>query len=629
MVKKHFIFDFDSTFIRVEALDVLCEVANRDKNDRAERLAEVQHLTNLGMEGKLSLRESLSKRIQILQANKQHLDEVIEKLKNEITESVKRNHRFFGEHAESCYVISNGFKEIIAPIVANYGIKPENVLANTFHFDANGNIIGFDENNPLCENKGKAVRLRLVGLEGDIMVIGDGYTDYEMREDGVATKFYAFSENISRPAVLEKADHIAPSLDEILYDLEYPASVSYPKNRIKVLLLENVHPDAAAIFKAEGYSVEVMKGALDEDELCKKIKNINILGIRSKTQVTRKVLDHANNLLAIGTFCIGTNQVNLEECSQRGIAVFNAPYSNTRSVVELALGEMIMLVRSTFEKSNKMHQGEWDKSANGSVEIRGKKLGLVGYGNIGTQFSILAEALGMEVYFYDVVDKLALGNARKCSSLKQLLEIADVVSLHVDGRIENANIIGAEEFGWMKSGAVFLNLSRGHVVDLEALTENLKNGKLKGAAIDVFPQEPNNNDDPFQSALQGLPNVILTPHVGGSTEEAQLDIGHYTSKKIIQYVNTGSSFGSVNMPEIQLPELKNAHRIMHIHENVKGILAQINTILAKYDNNILGQYLKTNESIGYVITDVDNTHNKELEKAMRAIPNTIRYRILY
>ena len=628
-MSKHFIFDFDSTFIRVEALDMLCEVANHGKGDRAERLAEIQHLTNLGMEGKLSLRESLSRRIKLLQANKSHLDEVISRLKNEISDSVKRNHRFFSEHADSCYVISNGFKEIIAPIVAQFGIKADHVLANSFHFDAEGNIIGFDENNPLCENKGKAVRLQSVGLKGDIMVIGDGYTDYEMREAGVATKFYAFSENISRPAVIEKADHIAPSLDEILYDLEYPASVSYPKNRIKVLLLENVHPDAAAIFKAEGYSVEFLKGALDEAELCEKIKNVNILGIRSKTQVTQKVLDAANNLLAIGTFCIGTNQVNLEACSQRGIAVFNAPYSNTRSVVELALGEMIMLVRSTFDKSNKLHRGEWDKSANGSVEIRGKKLGLVGYGNIGTQFSILAEALGMEVYFYDVVDKLALGNARKCNTLKQLLEVADVVSMHVDGRKANKNIIGAEEFGYMKEGVVFLNLSRGHVVDLEALTESLKNGKIKGAAVDVFPEEPNSNDEPFRTVLQGFSNVILTPHVGGSTEEAQLDIGHYTSKKIIQYVNTGSSFGSVNMPEIQLPEMKNVHRIMHIHENVKGILAQINTILAQYDNNILGQYLKTNESIGYVITDVDNTHNKELEKAMRAIPNTIRYRILY
>ncbi len=628
-MNKHFIFDFDSTFIRVEALDVLCELAYENPSERASVLAEIQRLTNLGMEGKLSLKESLVERIKLLKANKSHLVKLIEELKLQVTESVKRNRKFFTENTDNVYVISNGFKEVIAPIVADFGIKADHVLANTFHFDADGNIIGFDEKNPLCENKGKAVRLRNVGLEGDIMVIGDGYTDYEMREEGVATKFYAFSENISRPAVLAKADHIAPSLDEILYDLQLHASVSYPKNRIKVLLLENVHPDAEAIFRAEGYSVESLKSALSEDELCEKIKHINILGIRSKTQVTEKVLQHANALLAVGTFCIGTNQVKLEACGMRGIAVFNAPYSNTRSVVELALGEMIMLVRSTFEKSAKMHRGEWDKSANGSVEIRGKKLGLVGYGNIGAQFSVLAEALGMEVYFYDVVDKLALGNARKCSTLQQLLEVSDVVSLHVDGRAANANIIGEEQFGWMKNGVVFLNLSRGHVVDLEVLTVNIKSGKIKGAAVDVFPEEPNSNAEKFISTLQGFPNVTLTPHVGGSTEEAQLDIGHFVANKIISYVNSGSSFGSVNIPEIQLPEFKNAHRIMHIHENVKGILAQINTILAQYDNNILGQYLKTNESIGYVITDVDNTYNKDLENAMRAIPNTIRYRILY
>ncbi|MES2629909.1 MAG: phosphoglycerate dehydrogenase [Bacteroidota bacterium] len=629
MSNQHFIFDFDSTFIRVEALDVLCELAVENPAERAVTLAEVQRLTNLGMEGKLPLRESLQQRIGLLKANRTHIEQVIEALRSQVTDSVKRNRRFFEEHAANVYVISNGFKEIIAPIVAEYGIVADHVLANTFEFDEQGTITGFDQENPLCNNKGKAVKLQLVGLEGDIMVIGDGYTDYEMREAGVATRFYAFSENVSRPAVLEKADHIAPSLDEILYDLQYPASVSYPKNRIKVLLLENVHPDAAAIFTSEGYAVETVKGALSEEELCEKIKHINILGIRSKTQVTENVLNHTNNLLAIGTFCIGTNQVNLEACRQRGIGVFNAPYSNTRSVVELALGEMIMLVRSTFEKSNKLHRGEWDKSAEGSVEVRGKNLGIIGYGNIGAQFSVLAEALGMKVYFYDVIDKLALGNARKCSSLHELLEIADVVTLHVDGRTANQDLIGAAEFERMKNGVIFLNLSRGHVVELGALTAALKSGKVKGAAVDVFPEEPNSNAEKFISVLQGFENVILTPHVGGSTEEAQLDIGHFVANKIISYVNTGSSFGSVNLPEIQLPEFRNAHRIMHIHENVKGILAHINTILAEHDNNILGQYLKTNESIGYVITDVDNRHNKDLEKAMRAIPNTIRYRILY
>jgi D-3-phosphoglycerate dehydrogenase len=628
-IKETFIFDFDSTFIQVEALDVLCEIIYEKSPTGEQVLSEIQRLTNLGMEGKLSLKESLTKRIGLLQANRDHIGGVIEALRDKVSESVIRNRNFFKQQSDNIYIISNGFKEIIIPIVQEYGIKPENVLANTFRFDHDGKIIGFDEKDELCENKGKVLKIKSLNLEGDVIMIGDGYTDYETLKWGAATKFYAYTENVSRAIVVENADRIAPSLDEILYDLSYKASVSYPKNRISVLLLENIHPDAVRIFEKEGYSVETVKGALSEDELCERIKDVSILGIRSKTMVTPRVLDCANKLHAIGTFCIGTNQVNLDECSKRGIAVFNAPYSNTRSVVELALGEMIMLFRNTFEKSTKMHQGVWDKSANNSVEIRGKKLGLIGYGSIGAQFSVIAEALGMKVYFYDLVDRLALGNAKKCSSLQELLAVSDVVSLHVDGRKSNANLIDATSFEYMKDGVIFLNLSRGHVVDLDALIANLKSGKVRGAAIDVFPEEPKSNDEPFISELRGLSNVILTPHIGGSTEEAQFDIGNYVANKIIQYINTGTTFGSVNLPEIQLPEFKGAHRILHIHENVKGILAQINAIMLEYDNNIVGQYLKTNENMGYVITDIDNLHNSDLEKKLKEIPNTIRYRILY
>jgi D-3-phosphoglycerate dehydrogenase len=627
--QETFIFDFDSTFMKVEALDVLCEVIYQDSAAGVQILSEIQRLTDLGMEGKLSLKESLTQRIQLLQANRDHIGVVIEELKKKVTASVIRNRTFFKQHAENIYIISNGFKEIIIPIVQEYGIKPEHVLANTFKFDHDGKIIGFDEKDELCENQGKVKKIKSLNLQGEAIMIGDGYTDYETLEGGAVSKFFAFTENVSRKIVVEKASQIAPSLDEILYELSYKASVSYPKNRINVLLLENVHEDAVKIFEHEGYNVETIKGSLSEDELIEKIKGVSILGIRSKTHVTAKVLEHANKLHAVGTFCIGTNQVDLNACSMKGISVFNAPYSNTRSVVELALGQIIMLVRNTFEKSKLMHEGVWDKSATNSVEIRGKKLGLVGYGSIGSQLSIVAEALGMKVYFYDAVDRLALGNAKKCSSLKELLALSDVVSLHVDGRASNKNLIDADAFEYMKPGVIFLNLSRGHVVDIDALVANLKSGKIHGAAVDVFPYEPKNNDEPFVSELQGMPNVILTPHIGGSTEEAQEDIGHYVANKIINYINTGTTYGSVNLPEIQLPELQSAHRIMHIHENVKGILAQINNILLEYDNNILGQYLKTNETLGYVITDIDNFHNKELEKKLKKIPNTIRYRILY
>jgi len=627
--RKTFIFDFDSTFIRVEAMDVLCEVIYEGSTGGADVLAKIQHLTDLGMEGELSLKESLTQRIKLLKANRDHLEGVIELLKNKVTASVLRNRAFFKLYKDNIYIISNGFKEIIIPIVQEFGVKPENVLANTFKFDHDGNVIGFDEKDELCENKGKAHKIRALELEGDVIMIGDGYTDYETIEEGVVSKFYAFTENVSRKIVVDKADQHAPSLDEILYDLSYKASVSYPKNRMKVLLLENIHSDAKLIFETEGYSVETLSGALTEDELCEKIKDISILGIRSKTHVTEKVLQYANKLHAVGTFCIGTNQVNLDDCCKRGISVFNAPYSNTRSVVELAIGEMIMLMRNIFPKSVKMHSGEWDKSANNSVEIRGKKLGIVGYGSIGSQLSIIAESLGMEVYFYDVIDRLALGNAKKCSSLKELLAVSDIVSLHVDGRKDNKNIIDKKAFDQMKDNVIFLNLSRGHVVDIPSLIENLKSGKIHGAAIDVFPEEPGTNAESFISELKGFDNVILTPHIGGSTEEAQLDIGNSVAKKIIQYINTGSTHGSVNFPEIQLPELQSAHRIIHVHENVKGVLAQINNILLEFDNNILIQSLKTNENIGYVITDIDNFHNVELEKKLKEIPNTMRYRILY
>ncbi|ANO47575.1 phosphoglycerate dehydrogenase [Flavobacterium columnare] len=627
--RKIFIFDFDSTFIQVEALDELCTIIHGETPIAETVLKTIQEITNQGMEGRITLKESLSKRIHLLQAHRDHLEELIKKLKDKISTSVIQNKNFFKLHSEEVYVISNGFKEIIVPIVQEFGIKPENVLANTFVFDHQGNIVGFDEKEELCENKGKALKIQSLKLEGEVIMIGDGYTDYETLQYGVVSKFYAFTENIKRQVVLDLAEKVAPSLDEILYDLSVKASVSYPKNRIQVLLLENIHPDAVAQFEREGYQVTSLKGSLSEEELCEQIKEVSILGIRSKTTVSARVLENAHKLHAIGTFCIGTNQVNLQVCSQKGIAVFNAPYSNTRSVVELAIGEMIMLMRATFEKSQKMHQGIWDKSANGSVEIRGKKLGIVGYGSIGSQLSILAEALGMQVYFYDVVDKLALGNAKKCASLQELLAVADVVSLHVDGRENNEQLMDANAFSAMKNGVVFLNLSRGHIVDMDALIVNLDSGKIRGAAIDVFPYEPKNNDEVFLSALRGRDNVILTPHIGGSTEEAQHDIGNYVSRKIIQYINTGTTFGSVNLPEIQLPEFDNAHRVMHIHENVKGILAQINTIFSNANCNILGQYLKTNEQIGYVITDVDSFYDPDLEKQLKMIPNTIRYRILY
>jgi len=375
--------------------------------------------------------------------------------------------------------------------------------------------------------------------------------------------------------------------------------------------------------------VEVYPAGLDEEELCEKIKNISVLGIRSKTTVTASVLANANRLMTIGAFCIGTNQIDLKEATKRGVAVFNAPYSNTRSVVELVIGEIILLIRNITDKSAKMHLGQWDKSAKGSFEIRGKKLGIVGYGNIGSQLSVLAESLGMKVFYYDREERLALGNATKCKSMKELLEQSDIVSLHVDGRKENTNLFSKKEFDMMKKGVIFLNLSRGHVVDIAALKQNILSGKVAGCAVDVFPHEPISNDEEFVSELRGLPNTILTPHIGGSTLEAQENIAHFVSGKFLDYINTGGTSNSVNFPNLSLPILENAHRLIHIHSNVPGILAKINQILATHGINIVGQYLKTNESIGYVITDINKEYDKEVIKELRAIEHTIKFRVLY
>lgn len=628
-MNKYIIIDFDSTFTQVEGLDELARIALEGKPNQQEIVSRIEEITKLGMEGSLSFEQALEQRIQLLSASKNDILKLVEFLENKVSNSFSRNKKFLETYSENILIISSGFREFIEPIVTKYGIKPRNIYANEFVFDSQGNIVGYDKNILLSKNKGKVLLLKELNLEGEVYVIGDGYTDYEMREAGLANHFYAFTENIERPQVAEKADYILPNLDEFLFIHKLPMQVSYPKHRIKVLLLENVHPKAQEIFKNEGYQVEALKGALNEEELIEKIKDVSILGIRSKTNVTAKVLEHAERLIAIGAYCIGTNQIDLNTCMQKGIAVFNAPYSNTRSVVEMALGEMIILTRQIAEKSQKMHQGIWDKSANNSREIRGKKLGIVGYGNIGSQLSVLAEAMGMQVYFYDVVDKLSLGNAQKCNSLEELLQIADFVTLHVDGRKENENLIGEKEFDLMKQGVVFLNLARGHIVDIEALVKNIRSGKIAGTAVDVFPYEPKTNDESFENELKGLSNVILTPHIGGSTEEAQENIGTYVPNKLIEYINTGSTYASVNIPNLQLPAQKNAHRLLHIHKNTAGILAKINLILANHQINILGQYLKTNEEIGYVITDIDKEYSKDVITDLKEIENTIKFRVLY
>tara|TARA_B110000003_G_scaffold121437_1_gene123824 strand:+ start:22358 stop:24250 length:1893 start_codon:yes stop_codon:yes gene_type:complete len=626
--KRNFVFDFDSTLTSVEGLDVLAEITLANNPNKDEIINEIIEITNLGIDGKISFTESLERRIKLLNAKKSDLPLLIDELRKKVSSSIESNKEFFENFSKDIYVISCGFKEFIDDIVKDYNIPSDRVYANTFEFDENDFIVGFDNKNVLSTHNGKIKCLKNLKLKGEIQVIGDGYSDYITKEAGVADTFFAYTENVSREKTIENADHITPNFDEFLFVNKLPRNISYPKNRIKILLLENVHPDAFDKLSGDGFTVETVKTSLSEEDLIKKLEGVHVLGIRSKTQVTKKVVKSATKLMSIGAFCIGTKQIDLEACKENGIIVFNAPYSNTRSVVELAIGEIIMLMRSVFHRSTELHNGKWNKTAEGSREVRGKKLGIIGYGNIGKQLSVLAEALGMDVYYYDIEDKLALGNATRIQDLDDLLAVSDVITLHIDDNPLNKDFIGKKELSKMKNGSYLVNLSRGFVVDIKALKESLESGKLSGAAVDVYPEEPRSNGD-YYTDLKGLENVILTPHVGGSTEEAQRDIADFVPGKIMAYVNSGNTVDAVNFPNIRLPRQTKVHRFLHIHKNVPGVMANINKVLAEFELNIISQFLSTDTKVGYVITDIDKEYNKKVIKALKNVEGTIKFRVLY
>ncbi|AYV21775.1 MULTISPECIES: phosphoglycerate dehydrogenase [Vibrio] len=408
------------------------------------------------------------------------------------------------------------------------------------------------------------------------------------------------------------------------------AKVSLEKDKIKILLLEGLHPSSVEVLQAAGYTnITYHKGSLPEEELIEAVKDVHFIGIRSRTNLTEEVINAADKLVAIGCFCIGTNQVNLDAAAKRGVPVFNAPFSNTRSVAELVLGQILLLLRGIPEKNALAHRGIWKKSADNSYEARGKRLGIIGYGHIGTQLGIIAENLGMRVYFYDIENKLSLGNATQVHTMTELLNKCDVISLHVPETPGTKNMMGAAEFERMKPGAIFINAARGTVVDIPALCDSLEAGHLAGAAIDVFPEEPKTNADPFESPLMKFDNVILTPHVGGSTQEAQENIGIEVAGKLAKYSDNGSTLSSVNFPEVSLPEHTECSRLLHIHKNRPGILTQINTIFADEGINIAGQYLQTASDIGYVVIDVETARSEEALAKLKLIEGTLRARILH
>ncbi|MFN5231189.1 MAG: phosphoglycerate dehydrogenase [Bacteroidota bacterium] len=412
--------------------------------------------------------------------------------------------------------------------------------------------------------------------------------------------------------------------------MSHSTLTSYPKDKIKIVFFENISDAAINIFKDAGYvDIKKFTGALPESQLIQEIKDAHLIGIRSKTLITDRVLQHAKKLQAIGCFCIGTNQVNLVEARKRGVVVFNAPYSNTRSVAELIIGVSIMLIRKIVDKNKFAHEGTWNKEAKGSYELRGKTLGIIGYGNIGSQVSILAEAMGMKVLFYDVNTKLPLGNAVSKKSLKELVSKSDIITLHIPENSHTKNLVNKSLLKQFKKGSILLNYARGEVVDLEALKHALVSGHLAGAGIDVFPWEPEKNGDPFKSPLQGIPNVLLTPHIGGSTEEAQYNIGEDVSAKMLNFLETGATTGSHTIPELSLPQQEKTHRILHIHNNIPGVLSEINSTLSEHEINVLGQYLKTNDEIGYVVLDIDTKLSKSAVEILKKVKGAIKVRLLY
>lgn len=408
------------------------------------------------------------------------------------------------------------------------------------------------------------------------------------------------------------------------------SNTSFPKNKMKVLLLESINAAAIKEFNAAGYkNVEVYNKALSEKELLQIIEEVHVLGIRSKTNITAKVIEKAQKLLTVGCFCIGTNQVDIKAATKAGITVFNSPYSNTRSVAEVVIGNAIMLIRRIPEKSNAAHKGGWLKDHNGCYEMRGKTLGIIGYGHIGSQVSVMAEAMGMKVMYYDIEPKLPLGNAIPVKTLSELLKVSDIITLHVPGGKATENIMSRARIKQMKKGSYLINYSRGSVVEIEALREAMDTNHIAGAAIDVFPEEPESKNDKFVSPLQGLKNMILTPHIGGSTEEAQVNIGNDVASKLIHFVDSGSSVGSHSIPELSLPVQQNTNRFLHIHHNVPGVLSEINGLLSKMNVNIAGQYLKTNDTIGYVVLDIEKKGSDKLLQELKLVKNTIKARILY
>jgi D-3-phosphoglycerate dehydrogenase len=611
----YFIIDFDSTFTRVEALDVLAELVLAHSSRKDEVVRAIREITNRGMNGELNFRESLSMRLDLLKANRDDILHLGEQLKLQISPSFERNQKHLAALKETVYVVSNGFKEFIVPVIAAYGLLPENVYANTFIFDEMGYIIGFDTDNPLSGNSGKSKVIKNLRLNGDVYVIGDGANDLEIWKAGYANKFYLFTENVEREKVKKEANHTASTVDEILYELNLGRSLSYPKTRIKVLLLEGISKEAAPAFEEEGYQVELMDRPLNHQELAQKLKSVNILGLTSRQELGRDLLKYTKRLISLGVFSSDASKIDLEACSHHGVAVFNAPFSHVRSVGEFTLGRILDLSRA---KENRLGR-----------EIRGKRLGIIGYGKVGSQLGVLAENLGMEVSFFDIADKSIMGNSRKCANLDFLLNQSDFVSIHVSELPENKHFFGKSFFDALKPTASLLYCGNIEALKLESLYHHLQSFPSFGCSLDLNPDKLSGESMNWLEKIKSFENILFSPGISANTIEAEQYRARFIPEKITEYLNSGNTMGALNFPNLFVPALKNAHRLLHIHKNVPNVLARINQIFAAHQINILAQSLKTTNLLGYVVTDVDMEYPENLLDEMRNIEETIWFRVLY
>ena len=598
MQQPWFIIDFDSTFTQVEAMEELAAISLKNDPEKEAIIEQIKHLTDLAMDGKMPFNKSLKARIALLSAKKYHLNMLVNRLRKKVSPSFARNKEFFKKYQGRVLIVSGGFKEFIAPVVKSFFIEEDCIYANTFIYDKKNNIIGSDEENPLAQEGGKVKLLKQLKLKGQVIAIGDGYTDYQMRESGMAEQFFAFTENIARERVLAKADYIAPSLDEILYKMKLPMALSYPKSRINAVLLGKETFATEPYFKLEGYNV-IKRETLTNKALAD-LKNASIIVSSLKQEITG--LNNFPKLISLAVWGNNNQQFNESIAQQMAVPIFSSPYANTRSVVELGLGFMFQLSRQT------------------NTELRGKKIGIIGYGNAGSLMGVLAQNLAMDVLYFDEKDRAPLGNAIACKSVTDLLKKSNYVVL-----LQSKNtgtILAEKELKQMQPNACLINLSYDDSVEVQAALKLVQQKKLFGFAMD-FQQE--------EKYLKLKPNsqIIATLNQRNNTLETQQNIASFTSEKIIQYINTGNISRSLNFPDIQLPALQGSHRFIHIHKNKPGLLAKINAILAKHKINITGQYLKTNETLGYVITDVSKKYDNEVINELKKIEATIKFRVIY